>query len=99
MARLLAFPAGRRTKWLVLAGGLLVLVVAGSFAGKFDSVQKNEPVSYLPGKAESVKALKQVEKFPSGQTLQAIVVFHRDGGLTRTDLETIARDRASLLRR
>jgi RND superfamily putative drug exporter len=99
MARLLALPAGRRTKWLVLAGGLVVLVIAGSFAGKFDSVQKNEPVSYLPGQAESVKALKQVEKFASGQTLQAIVVFHRDVALTRADLTTIARDRASLVRR
>jgi RND superfamily putative drug exporter len=99
MARALAFPAGRRSKWLVLAGGVLVLLVAGSFAGKFDSVQKNEPVSYLPGKAESVKSLKQVERFPSGKTLQAIVVFHRDGGLTPADLATIARDRAALLRR
>jgi RND superfamily putative drug exporter len=99
MRRVLTFPAGRRSKWVVLAAGLIVMVVAGSFAGKFDSVQKNEPVSYLPGQAESVKALKEVERFPGGKTLQAIVVYHRDGGLRPADLAKLARDRDSLNRR
>lgn len=71
MSRLLAFPAGRRDKWIVLAGAFVVLFVAGSFAGKFEDVQKNEPVSYLPGNAESVKALKQLEDFPSDRPAPA----------------------------
>jgi RND superfamily putative drug exporter len=96
LASLLTFPAGRRAKWVVLAAGLVVLVIAGSFAGKFDKVQKNDPASYLPGKAESVKALDAEAKFPSGQRVDAVVVYHRDGGLTRADLTRIERDRAAL---
>jgi RND superfamily putative drug exporter len=93
---LLAFPAGRRAKWVVLAAGLVVLFVAGSFAGKFDKVQKNDPASYLPGKAESVKSLDEVAKFPGGERVDAVVVYHRDGGLTPADRARIARDRAAL---
>ena len=96
LSSLLAFPAGRRAKWVVLAGALVVLFVAGSFAGKFEDAQKNDPASYLPGKAESVKALDQVAKFPSGERVDAVVVYHRDGGLTPADRARIARDRAAL---
>jgi len=92
----LTFPAGRRAKWAVLAAAFLVLFGAGSVAGKFEEVQRNDPVSYLPGDAESVKALEQVEEFPSGQLIPAVTVYHREGGLTRADLATIARDRAAL---
>ena len=80
----------------MLAGVLLVLFVAGPFAGKFEDVQNNEPVSYLPGKAESVKALQKVEAFPSGRTLNAIVVYGRGSGLTAADRARVVRDRTSL---
>jgi putative drug exporter of the RND superfamily len=96
LMRWLTFPAGRRSKWIVLAGALVVLFVAGLFAGKFEDVQKNEPVSYLPGKAESVKALQKVEDFPAGRTLNGIVVYGRRSGLTAADRARVLRDRASL---
>jgi RND superfamily putative drug exporter len=96
MSRWLAFPAGRRSKWIVLAGALVVLFVAGSFAGKFEDALNNEPVSYLPGKAESVKALQKVRDFPSGRTLNGIVVYGRRSRLTAADRARVLRDRASL---
>ena len=48
-------------------GALVVLFVAGSFAGKFEEAQKNEQSSFLPGNAESVKALEQTKRFPPGE--------------------------------
>jgi len=75
LMRWLTFAAGRRSKWIVLAAGLVVLFVAGPFAGKFEDVQNNEPVSYLPGKAESVKVLQALDGFPRGQDA------HRHHGL------------------
>ena len=52
MARLLTLPAGRRSKFLVAAVFILIsAVVGGLFSGKFESAQKNETVSFLPGKA------------------------------------------------
>ncbi|HVE67398.1 MAG TPA: MMPL family transporter [Solirubrobacteraceae bacterium] len=94
----LTFPAHRRGKWVVLAAALLVLFGAGSVAGKFEEVQRNDPVSYLPGDAESVRALELVEDFPSGQLIPAVSVYHRDGGLTPADLTKVSRDRAALNR-
>jgi RND superfamily putative drug exporter len=96
LIRWLTFPAGRRSKWIVLAGALVVLFVAGPFAGKFQGVQNNEPVSYLPGKAESVKVLHKLENFPGGRTLNGIVVYGRRSGLTAADRARVLRDRASL---
>nr|WP_246345544.1 MMPL family transporter [Conexibacter arvalis] len=50
----------------------------------------------MPGSAESVQALEAVDRFPSGDRAQAVIVYHRDGGLTAADRAAIARDRASL---
>ena len=94
----LTFPSGRRGKWVVLALAFVVLFGAGSVAGKFESVQRNDPVSYLPGDAESVKAIEAVEDFPSGQLIPAVAVYHRAGGLRPGDLAKVARDRAALNR-
>jgi RND superfamily putative drug exporter len=94
MSRLLTVAAGRRAKFVVLGLTVALFLAVGSVAGKFEEVQRNDPSSYLPGQAESVKALQQVEDFPSGETLPAVVVYHRDGGLTGADRAKVLRDRA-----
>ncbi len=43
--------------------------------------QKNETSSFLPGSAESVKALDAVKKYPGGELAPAVIVFERPGGL------------------
>jgi RND superfamily putative drug exporter len=96
MRRLLTFPAGRRAKWIVLIVGVLIAGYAGSFASKFEEAQENDPVSYLPGEAESVRTLEAVERFPSGELTPAVVVYRREGGLTRKDRRRVAADRAEL---
>jgi RND superfamily putative drug exporter len=73
-----------------------LVALLGSYAGRLTDVEENDPVSFLPGSAESVKALEAVDRFPSGDRAQAVIVYHRDGGLTAQDRATIARDRASL---
>jgi putative drug exporter of the RND superfamily len=80
----------------VLAAWIVVAGIFGSFAGKLGDVEKNEPSSFLPGKAESVKTLEAVERFPSGDRTQAVVVYRRASGLTAADRATIARDRAAI---
>src|SRR3954469_18503318 len=93
MARLLTLPAGRRPKFLVAAVFILVsAVVGGLFAGKFEQAQKNETVSFLPGKAESVKSLKAVKRFPGGELQPAVIVYERKSGLTAADRARVARD-------
>src|SRR3954467_6256233 len=93
MARLLTLPAGRRSKFLVAAVFILVsAVVGGLFAGKFEDAQKNETGSFLPGKAESVKSLKAVKRYPGGELQPAVIVYERKSGLTTADRARVARD-------
>ena len=89
-------PGGRRTKFAVVGIWVLIALAIGPLSGKFEDAQKNDPVDYLPGSAESVKALQELENFPSGDDADAITVFHRDGGLTAADRAAIARTRASI---
>src|SRR4051794_10768582 len=86
---LFAVPAGRRAKWVVF---LLALIVFGGFArqaGKFEQAQKNEPSSFLPASAESVRALKQIERFPGGEEAPAVIVYERASGLTGADRQRV----------
>src|SRR5688572_12888021 len=89
MTRFLQYPAGRRSKWLVLVVMLLLAAAAGSQSSKLEGAQENDPSSFLPGKSESVEALDAAERFPSGELTPAIAVFRRDGGLTGPDRSRI----------
>src|SRR5947209_4492163 len=98
MARgMLSIRGLRRGKWIAAVVWLVIAGAAGSVSGKFESVQKNEPSDYLPGKAESSKADAVVKRLEGGHLLaDTIVVYRRGGGLTATDRGKVARDRATI---
>ena len=94
----------RRTKWIVLIVAVLFFGALASQSSKFEGVQKNESSSWLPGDAESLRALEAVQELPGGELAPAVVVFERPGGLTDADKARIAdtrerlnRDRAPLV--
>src|SRR5829696_525863 len=89
MSRLFTIPSGRRAKFVVFALFLLVSIPIAALSGKFEDAQKNESSSFLPGKAESIKALKAIEQYPGGELAPAVIVFERKGGLTAADKERI----------
>src|SRR3954463_7841723 len=96
MARLPTPPAGRRAQFLVAAVFIVVsAVVGGLFAGKFESAQKNETASFLPGKAESVKSLEAVQRYPGGELQPAVIVYEREAGLSAADRRRVLADRRS----
>ena len=96
MARILTIPAVRRAKFVVAAVFLLLTaVVSGLFSGNFEDAQKNETVSFLPGKAESVKSLEAVKRYPGGELAPAVVVYERKGGLIAADRSRVAKDQQS----
>src|SRR3954470_4072491 len=86
---LFALPAGRTAKWVVFLVTLVVFAGFASQGGKFERAQKNETSSFLPGSAESVKALKQIERFPGGEEAPAVIVYERPSGLTGADKRRI----------
>src|SRR5215211_2612124 len=96
MASLLLLPAGRRSKFVVAGVFILIsAIVGGLFSGKFEDAQKNETASFLPGKAESVKSLKAVKRYPGGELAPAVIVYERKGGLTKADRARVVADQRS----
>jgi RND superfamily putative drug exporter len=89
-------PGGRRTKFAVVGVWLVALLAIGPLAGRFEDAQENDPADYLPANAESVKTLERLDGFPSDDRADAIVVFHRDRGLTVRDRAAIARVRTAI---
>lgn len=79
------FVTGRRSKWLVVLFWLLLVGVLSGKAGQFEDAQVNSNESFLPGSAESLKALKLEQSLPGGEQLPGLVVFQRDSGLTGED--------------
>ncbi len=98
MASLLALPAGRTAKWVVAA--LWLVAIFGSFAanlpGKFADAEQNEATSFLPGDAESTKALQVSQRLQGGELAPIVIVYRREGGLTAADRRRIAADVATL---
>ncbi len=95
MSKLLTLPAQRIPKFFVLALAVVVVASVGPFSGKFEDAQENESTSFLPGDAESVRALKAIEQFPDGQVAPAVTIIAREGGLTAEDrqaAEALVRD-------
>jgi RND superfamily putative drug exporter len=80
---------GRVTKWLVLAFWVVVVVAAGSVASKLTDVQDNQASSWLPGSAESTKALEKLAPFQSQNDIATVLVYSKDSGLTKADLASI----------
>jgi RND superfamily putative drug exporter len=89
------FAAGRRAKWIVFAIWFVVIFVAAGPAelpSKFEDAESNEATSYLPGSAESTKALDATESLQKGEIAPAVIVFRRESGLTAADRHTIVED-------
>lgn len=99
MSRVLAFPAGRRAKWVVLAAWLVILMAVAPLAGKLFGAVNNDRLGYLPNKAESTAVLKAQANFPQGRVNPAIVVYQRNGGLTEADKQRAASDLQALTKR
>src|SRR4051794_10043181 len=96
MARYLTLPAGKRAKFVVaIVFFVITAIVGGLFSGKFEDAQDNETVSFLPGKAESVKSLEAVKRYPGGELAPAVIVYGRKGGLTRADRQRVIADQRS----
>lgn len=96
LPRLAALVSGRRSKLVVLGVWLGALALLAPLAGRFESVQRNEASSFLPESAESVAVLEEAKRFPSGETVPAVVVLRATGGLDAGDRERVASVRSEI---
>ena len=73
-------PAGRRTKYAVVAVWLVVLVAIGPLAGKFEDARRTIRRT-ISRRRRVGPELDRLDGFLDDEA-DAIAVFHRDGGLT-----------------
>src|SRR3954453_3894355 len=94
MSSIFAVVAGRRVKYVVLLAWLAIVgaSLGMNLPGKFSDAERNESTSFLPGDAESTKALEASTRITGGENVTAVVVYRRDGGLTARDRARIASD-------
>ncbi|MEX2194628.1 MAG: MMPL family transporter [Thermoleophilaceae bacterium] len=79
---------GRRSKWVVLVCWLVLVGVFGPLQGKLADVTVDDDASSLPEATQSRQVADLLkERFPRGDPPRrsALVVYHRDGGLTEAD--------------
>ncbi|MEU5599322.1 MMPL family transporter [Streptomyces sp. NPDC020298] len=87
---------GKRAKWLVLLGWLVVAVALGPLAGKLDDVKDEGSTAALPRNAESVQVLHELEKFRTDHdVIAAVTVYSRAAGITGADRAKAGKDRAA----
>src|ERR1700749_1800186 len=86
--------AGRRAKWLVLVGWLIIVAVAGPLSGKLMGAEKNDASAWLPAKAESTQVLNLRSQVVSPNVYPAVVVYDRPSGVTAADKAKAAADAA-----
>ena len=95
-----AIAAGRRSKWVVLLIWVIGIFIAAGPAQlptKFADAENNESTSFLPGDAESTKALTATEELQGGELAPAVIVYERKSGLTPADFAKIREDVGSCI--
>jgi RND superfamily putative drug exporter len=83
-------PSRKVNAWIVLVFWLVVAGVSMGPAGKLTQAQENDNAAWLPTGAESTEVLERMAAFQSPDEIPALVVFERDGGVTRDDSAAVA---------
>jgi RND superfamily putative drug exporter len=91
-------PAGRRTKWLILAGWTAIFLALAAHAVDFNDAQDNSDANYLPQSAQSLAAIKLEEKAFGDELLSGLLVYQNEQGLTRPDKAAVLAATRSLTR-
>ena len=76
--------------WVAVAG------IGGPYFGRISEVESNEQSTYLPSSAESTQVQKRLTEFLGSDTIPAVVVAERAGGLTDEDRAWLAAQSAQL---
>lgn len=76
-------PAILVALWLVVGG------FGGPLQGRLSEVQRNDNASFLPASAEATEVIELRKRFTERESLPALVVFEREGGLAQADLTAI----------
>ncbi|WP_053375861.1 MMPL family transporter [Paenibacillus sp. FJAT-27812] len=95
--KLAGIIAGPRTKWITLVAWIVIAALLSVFLPAVgDKEESNAP--NLESDSPSVIAEQLIkDKFPSSSGIPALVVWHRDGGLTEEDFSLIQKTTQTLI--
>ena len=79
----------RWAKWVAVAVWLVALVASAPLAGKLSGQERNDAASQLPAHSASLRVLQLQQRYQGNRPDVAVVVYHRDGGLTGADRTAI----------
>jgi RND superfamily putative drug exporter len=97
MNRLWTRAAGPRAKWVIVGAWLVVALGLGTLQPRLQEATVNDQAAFLPADAESTQVLELLEeRFASGSSIPALLVYRRAEGLTEADLATIRSDLAEV---
>jgi RND superfamily putative drug exporter len=92
IGRVAAAVTGPRGRWVAIAAWVLIGVAGFLGRSHIDDVTAAGQSSFLPKNAESTRALDVLQHSQkSGEEVPVVIVFQRDGGLSRADLDAIGR--------
>jgi putative drug exporter of the RND superfamily len=97
--RIVKALAGRRGKYVALLGWVALVGALAPFGADFEKAQHNDAASYLPAGSDALSVLGARERFASGKTLAAVVVYRNGGGLSGAEHVRIEQARRSVARR
>lgn len=90
--RLATLVTGGRATWLVIVFWLVALGICLVPATGLSQAQENDVASWLPGDAESTRAIDAQEKFFSPDSVPTVVVYEREHGeITPSDRRAVQR--------
>ncbi|MBA3266567.1 MAG: MMPL family transporter, partial [Nocardioidaceae bacterium] len=79
------------TKWMALVFWVALTAFAVPLSD-LTEIESNDAISWLPGSAESTRALEQLASFQDPNQLDAVVIYERQGGLTGNDVAKVDSD-------
>jgi RND superfamily putative drug exporter len=82
---------GRRSKWLVLLAWVIAFAALMPLGSKLADETKDDTASYLPESTESTEVVEILDReFSAGETTIGLIVYQREGGLSKADKRVIA---------
>jgi RND superfamily putative drug exporter len=97
LARLSAFSAGRRSKWLVIGAWCAIALAVTPLQSKLQERAADESDTFLVRGSESAAAKRVIDtRFRSGSEMAAVIAYFRDGGLTGHDRSRMEADARAL---
>ena len=96
--KFISLPAGKRSKWVVIAVWLLIAVLTLPFTGKLNDVSTDSQNAFLPKSAESSKLVDAQKQLASASTFDITAIYRKQAGaITSAEREQVIATRQRLL--